>query len=177
MNRINNPLPEPKECDHCNSKYIVFIKNKTKINNNEYRSVWMCRECYAMVLCHADSRTPLGYMTDKSGRELRKVLHNIFDLLWQEKYMTRDEAYDWLALTLLVNREECHIARLSKSELRKAIGLCRKEVEKQKEIKNRRIEKVKTNRIKQYEQLRKHVKRRISKGHKPVRKRGETSFS
>jgi hypothetical protein len=40
----------------------------------------------------------------------------VFNRLWQENYMTRDEAYDWLASRLMLSPNQCHIYRFNKAE-------------------------------------------------------------
>ncbi|QZA70486.1 DNA binding domain protein [Erwinia phage AH03] len=157
---INNPLPEPKDCDHCNSTRVVFLKNHIKTERDSYVNAWWCRDCSALVSCHPGSRIPLGYMTDREGRRLRKLLHLTFDILWQHKYMTRDEAYCWLATALLKSRDDAHISRLSKAELRQAMVLCEKEVEFQKRVFERRKDKAQNKRNKDYAEHRKSVIRR-----------------
>lgn len=159
---IRNLLPEPVNCDHCNSTNIRFVENKIKIHKGKFYNCWLCLDCEALVSCHYKTRIPLGYMTDISGRRLRKDLHLCFDKLWQLGYMSREEAYKWLAIRMLKPRSETHISRLSKQELRDAMVYCKKELDTQLRIKERKEAKAEEKRIKSYERHRKQVRTRKS---------------
>lgn len=64
----------------------------------------------------------MGIMATGSTRRLRGKLHKLFDVIWQEGYLTRIEAYIWLANQInFKDKEDCHIGYLSKEQLRHAI--------------------------------------------------------
>ena len=46
----------------------------------------------------------------------RKQAHDEFDRLWKEGYMSREDAYTWLAERLNLPRRRCHIAQLNESQ-------------------------------------------------------------
>lgn len=39
---------------------------------------------------------------------IRNICHSYFDRLWQEKHISRDEAYEWLATQMNLPKENCH---------------------------------------------------------------------
>ena len=177
MENIKNPLPLPNKCDHCGCSSVSLLKNEVKTKKGTYLNSWKCNRCHSRVSCHPGTNIPMGHMTDTRGRMMRKFLHNIFDELWQKQYMSRDEAYEWLAIELLIKRENCHISRLTKEQLQIAINICSDEIKKRATILSRRHEKSKAKRITQHEQHRKHVERKRNEGYIPFRKRRETSHS
>jgi zinc-finger-containing domain len=115
-------LPIPLCCDHCKSKTVAH-KSNAEIYGQEFGKwpyIWHCESCNASVGCHPGTNIPLGRMADRHTRRLRHDVHEIFDRLWKERYMSREKAYQWLAFELGIELEQCHIAWLSKEQLKKA---------------------------------------------------------
>ncbi|MBN2302088.1 MAG: topoisomerase DNA-binding C4 zinc finger domain-containing protein, partial [Lentisphaerae bacterium] len=56
-------------------------------------------KCDILVGCHPGTTEPLGYPVNTETRQARIRAHDVFDKLWQGKaaFMTRHEAYQWLA--------------------------------------------------------------------------------
>lgn len=53
---------------------------------------------------------------DKFERSAKKFAHEEFDKLWKDGYMTRSEAYKWLANKLNISLKKCHISKLNESQ-------------------------------------------------------------
>ena len=85
---------------------------------------WRCDPCDAHVGCHkagaryersdgalaiSNGTNPLGMLANASLRIARHRAHGRFDRLWQSGWMSRHEAYDWLATTMNVDRMDAHI--------------------------------------------------------------------
>lgn len=79
--------------------------------------------CKCGAYCGADGRTqrPYGRPAGPETRRLRGEAHRVFDLLWREKHMTRDEAYFWLATATGLTRLTCHIGLMDQAMLRRTI--------------------------------------------------------
>lgn len=116
-------LPKPSVCDVCQSQEIEFISN-SNIYGKSYGGwpyCWHCKACDAIVGCHSGTDRPLGKMANSATRELRTKAHRAFDPIWQLKYKTRKQAYDWLAEQLKIVYSDCHISWLSDEQLKKVV--------------------------------------------------------
>jgi hypothetical protein len=82
-----------------------------------------CLPCDARVWCHDHNGEPLGTLANRQCRLLRKIGHRLFDRLWKEGEMERDEAYDWLAERLGKTRRQCHFALFDEPMCRRVIAL------------------------------------------------------
>lgn len=78
---------------------------------------FICRPCKAWVGCHDDGR-PLGTPAAAELRIARKRAHDLFDRLWQGRFMTRNQAYSWLAETLGVDKHDAHIGQATLEQCR-----------------------------------------------------------
>ena len=52
---------------------------------------------------------PLGGLANAEVRRWRTTAHQLFDELWQWKAMSRAKAYTWMARTLRLRPDQCHI--------------------------------------------------------------------
>ena len=134
MVRIDR-VPIPKTCPHCGGT-VIYTSN-SKIYGKEYGSgrCYMCTNCDSYVGTHPkpNQKEPLGYLSNKEMRELKKKAHSLFDPLWRgkNKKMTRSEAYDWLAKSMDIEKEDCHFGHFWVPELKKAIQILENEYSNQ----------------------------------------------
>lgn len=74
---------------------------------------WLCAECGRYVGSHKATGAPLGVPADKKTRDERSKVHAVFDLIWKnsrgDRRDNRRRAYKWLADSLGITKEECHI--------------------------------------------------------------------
>ena len=92
-----------------------------------YPKVWVCPDCEAYVGCRKGTSIPLGRLANAELREYKIKAHKSFDALWKVYYdITRDEAYEWLALMLDIPKEKCHIAMFDVDTCKKVIEICDK---------------------------------------------------
>ncbi|QBZ71738.1 hypothetical protein [Pseudomonas phage KP1] len=118
MSEPINALPIPQQCDACCSLNIKFLLNEPVSAN-----VYFCDGCGASAGCHRGTNKPLGQMGDRATRQLRKKAHDEFDKLWRSGLMRRSKAYNWLALQLGIEPDNCHMSQLSKDQLKDVITL------------------------------------------------------
>lgn len=85
------------------------------------RMFWACAPCDTRVSCHKGSKRPLGGMVGEYTRLMRGRAHGWFDKIWQEGYMKRDRAYQWLAKAMGVDKDDCHIAMFNDDQCRQVI--------------------------------------------------------
>jgi hypothetical protein len=88
------------------------------------RLFWRCAPCNAHVGCHPHSAIPMGTLADTDLRRLRIAAHGAFDPYWRGRYMTRSEAYAWLADTLEIPLDQAHIAMLTPDQCRRVALIC-----------------------------------------------------
>ena len=102
-------------CPYCGGKTKVVTG--TEISGKEYKGRKMIAcvnfpECDSYVGTH-DNGKPLGRLANQKLRDMRKAVHERFDELWKDKYVTRGEAYNWLSKTLNIPLEYTHIGYFS----------------------------------------------------------------
>jgi hypothetical protein len=56
-------------------------------------------------------------------RAARHRAHERFDLIWRRGYLTRSEAYAWLAVQMEMPEGDCHMGMLSREECAKVEAL------------------------------------------------------
>jgi len=85
----------------------------------------MCYKCDAYTGVHKSSPTfqPLGTLAKKELRALRSQVHALFDPLWKNKKMSRNEAYAWLSEQLNIPSQQTHVAMFDETRCRRAIQI------------------------------------------------------
>ncbi len=112
-------------CQYCGAKALLVTGDK--IYNNYPEAVtkyfWRCPndKCDAHVGAHHTSMKPIGPLANRWLRSLRIQTHKAFDPLWQSKFMTRSEAYQWLTEKMQLSSDECHIAKFGPTDCTTAI--------------------------------------------------------
>ena len=87
-------------------------------------------ECDAYVRVHTGTNIPVGTMADRKLRKLRNEAHKHFSKLIRDDYMTKQEAYQWLAGLLGAPQREAHIGYLSEYYCNIVIEESKKEYER-----------------------------------------------
>lgn len=87
---------------------------------------WAKKGCPGAIGCHADG-SPLGQPADQETRRARREAHEAFDELWEEGWMQRHAAYEWLAKEL--NISEAHMASMDKRQCQQVVELCQAKLE------------------------------------------------
>lgn len=64
-------------------------------------------------------------MVDRKTHKARTEAHNHFDFLWKSKTLTRTQAYAWLAKSLCISKEECHMKKMDYERAKQVSRLCR----------------------------------------------------
>jgi hypothetical protein len=76
----------------------------------------------------------MGYICNQEVKKLRIKAHDLFDGLWKRKIIidkcskreARNLAYKWLAKSLNISADDCHIAMFDKHLTTETIKLCSK---------------------------------------------------
>jgi hypothetical protein len=85
---------------------------------------YLCAPCDAYVGCHNGTTNPLGRLADRRLRAAKIRAHEAFDPLWKSNVMTRAEAYAWLAKTLGIPPEKCHVGVFDVETCERVVDVC-----------------------------------------------------
>lgn len=109
-------------CPYCSSK-AQFIAEK---------SIFRCDPCDAQVGIHKSNNEPLGTLANPPLRRARMDAHSFFDPLWKYKMkkdsttirQARKSAYQWLADSMEIHVNDCHIAMFNIEQCQKVQKIC-----------------------------------------------------
>lgn len=110
LRRVKDALPVPTTCNCCNGTRVHLVENSEIYGGRSFGDwpyAYLCRNCFASVGLHPGTDLPLGTLADKPLREARKTCKAPFEQIWRD-YMTRKQAYAWLADQLGIPGEQCH---------------------------------------------------------------------
>lgn len=110
-----------KICPYC-SRSTVFTDSAV-VYGRSYGMIYWCKPCGAYVGVHKGTSNALGRLANKELREFKKQAHAAFDPIWQEKFMTRMVAYNWLSRRLNIPSEFTHIGMFSEDTCKKVIEI------------------------------------------------------
>ena len=104
------------QCNYC-GREAEWVENKEIYGRNYGKSymAWLCRPCDAYVGCHQNTKKPLGRMSNKEERELKKEVKGM-DLAKFEQY-GKMWYYKHLAEILDIPMQEAHFGMFDKERL------------------------------------------------------------
>lgn len=125
-------------CPYCASP--VNLENSLKVYQQYYGMLWVCSQypvCDAYVGCHKGTTKPLGRLADKELRKWKGYAHAAFDPLWKKKleimrrkskkypkHQARNAGYVWLAESLKIHIDDCHIGMFDIDTCKRVVALC-----------------------------------------------------
>jgi hypothetical protein len=122
--RVKNPLPPPEECPHCGSPVnIVTHEQLYGRTFSDWPYVYRCvnNSCDSHVGLHPFTNIPLGTLANPELREIRMRAKKLFQPLWREHGMNRNQAYELLAKELGIKPKDCHFGWFDIEQCQKAI--------------------------------------------------------
>ena len=120
-------------CPYCGSHSILKNAEGIYKNNSRDTMLYVCKNypvCDSYVRVQSGTKIPMGTMANGELRRLRTEAHWNFDQLYKRGYMTKDDAYRWLASILCVPLNQAHIGMLGEY-------YCKKVIEESKKLLNR----------------------------------------
>lgn len=119
MDNGRNKIMQGKICPYCgaDTEYV----DSSCVYGSSYGMIYICKPCDAYVGVHKGTDESLGRLANAELRKWKKATHSIFDVLWKERRMTRNQAYEWLADKLKIKREDCHIGMFDEDMCKRAI--------------------------------------------------------
>ncbi len=123
----------PTRCPYCGGSVIYRSANGIYKDNSRSTMLYVCShypQCDAYVRTHTGTKIPVGSMANHELRALRKTAHYYFDRLYSSGYMTKDDAYYWLASVIDAPMSHAHIGYLSEYYCKQVIEQSKAYLEK-----------------------------------------------
>ncbi len=120
--------PIPITCIYCGAP-VELVSNKV-IYGKKYGSgkCYKCTSCDSYVGTHPGTDIPMGRLANQELRNLKIQCHALFDPLWKNQGpISREQAYEWLAVTLGIPFRECHFGWFDKPMLTRCLNILRDE--------------------------------------------------
>ena len=106
----------PTRCPYCGGSVVFRSADGIYQDNRRNMMLYVCShypKCDAYVRTHAGTKIPVGSMANHELRALRKTAHHYFDQLYKSGFMSKDDAYYWLASIIDAPLSYAHIGYLS----------------------------------------------------------------
>ncbi len=116
-------------CPYCGSTVVYRSADGIYRDNSKGAMLYVCTnypECDAYVRVHAGTNIPVGSLANHELRTLRRTAHHYFDQLHQSGYMSKQDAYQWLADLIAAPLSEAHIGHLGEYYCKRVIEESRK---------------------------------------------------
>ena len=114
-------------CPYCGAPMVFRPASEIYRDTDRKERMLVCSRypaCNTYVrLCPGTDR-PLGVPADPELRKLRSRAHKSFDSVWKKGYMTRNDAYCWMADFLGLRRQDAHIGQFGNYQCQKIIEKC-----------------------------------------------------
>lgn len=127
---MSDKLGFTRKCPYCGAKVVLKDSVYVYHNHRNYGSMWVCSnfpKCNSYVGCHRGTTIPLGRLANAELRRAKNLAHYYFDALWKSGFMTREQAYIWLATSLGISQGKCHIGMFDTETCGKVVKLCKKQ--------------------------------------------------
>ena len=119
--------PQSMRCPYCGAPMVIRPAEEIYRRKTNAERLLVCSrypECntYAQFIPGTDEL--MGNPADPALRRLRDHAHRSFDRVWKKGYMSRDDAYHWMADFLGLRRDQAHIGRFDTYRCRRVISKC-----------------------------------------------------
>lgn len=129
-------------CPYCNAP-VELVDSARVYGGISFGFIWCCSrypDCDARVGVHPGTDRPLGVLANRELRNARMAAHKAFDKIWKSNLYTRpfpdgvkrpvtikgarSAAYAWLAQSLAIDPQDCHIGQFDEPTCIRVIQLC-----------------------------------------------------
>lgn len=110
---------------HCSASLVkgdLIYPHRVDLAEQYY---WICPQCKAYTGCHKGQGRPRGTLANEELRQLRRNVHLLFDSMWKNAGIKREDGYVWLARKLCIPLYLCHIGLFDAEVCLRAIRLLR----------------------------------------------------
>lgn len=111
-------------CPVCGANMILRSADGIYRENLNHTMLYVCKnypQCDTYVRTHPGTTIPVGTPANRELRALRNEAHHYFDQLYRSGFMSKQEAYLWLAGLLQVPLSQAHIGYLGDYYCREVI--------------------------------------------------------
>lgn len=111
-------------CPVCGANMILRSADGIYRENLNHTMLYVCKnypQCDTYVRTHPGTTIPVGTPANRELRALRNEAHHYFDQLYRSGFMSKQEAYLWLASLLQVPLSHAHIGYLGDYYCREVI--------------------------------------------------------
>jgi zinc-finger-containing domain len=85
---------------------------------------YRCEPCDAIIGCYPGTTCPKGILANRQLQKARLRAHKAFDPLWEKGFISRSNAYEWLARQMRVHIDDCHMSLFDLEQCRKVVEIC-----------------------------------------------------
>ena len=124
-------------CPYCGSAVVYRSADGIYHENEKGTMLYVCSnfpKCNAYVRTHTGTNIPVGSLANRELRSLRRTAHHYFDQLHLCGYMSKQDAYLWLANIICAPLSEAHIGHLGEYYCMLVIEESRKILDKPKSV-------------------------------------------
>jgi ssDNA-binding Zn-finger/Zn-ribbon topoisomerase 1 len=128
-------------CPYCGSPVIFRSADGIYHDNSKGMMLYVCShypQCDAYVRVHVGTNIPVGSLANHELRTLRRTAHQYFDQLHQSGYMSKQDAYQWLADLICAPLSEAHIGHLGEYYCKQVIEESRRLLDRYRKQKNKK---------------------------------------
>ena len=125
---------KPMRCPYCGAPVVYRSADGIYNENKADTMLYVCShypECDAYVRVQPGTTIPLGTLANGDLRALRREAHRYFDRLYTSGWMSKKEAYHWLANFLQTPQSQAHIGYLGEYTCKQVIRACKEILERQ----------------------------------------------
>lgn len=106
------------DCPECGRRMVLRVTRKFTYKDGSPRKFYGCPgwpACKGTHGCDKDGK-PYGKPGDEKTKRARMDAHEVFDRLWKDKHMSRDDAYEWMQAVMNMTESEAHIGNFDVSQ-------------------------------------------------------------
>ena len=125
---VKKKRKKPMRCPYCGAPVVYRTADGIYNENKANTMLYVCSrypECDAYVRAQPGKAIPLGTLANGDLRALRRETHHYFDRLYTSGWMTKQEAYHWLANFLQAPQSQAHIGYLGEYACKQVIRACK----------------------------------------------------
>ena len=127
MKKTEKKKQQMTRCPYCGAPMVIRPAAEIYRDKTTEGSLLVCTnyprcDTYAR-LCPGSNR-PLGVPANRELRRIRARAHKAFDAVWQQGYMSRTDAYCWMADFMGLRRQDAHIGQFGAYQCEMVIGKC-----------------------------------------------------
>lgn len=124
-------------CPYCGSPVVYRTADGIYRENKNNTMLYVCSnypKCDAYIKANPQTNKPMGTLANGQLRALRKRAHYYFDRLHEDGYMSRSDAYNWLADYIDMPLNMAHIGFLGEYYCNQVIERCKELIEHRRSI-------------------------------------------